>query len=58
VKYLLVALLVHIPLKARRDRLQVNDTQYTATLEIFLQNELNLRQLNSLWFQQDRATAH
>jgi hypothetical protein len=27
-------------------------------LETFLQNELNLRQLNSLWFQQDGATAH
>jgi hypothetical protein len=27
-------------------------------LKTFLQNELNLCQLNSLWFQQDGATAH
>jgi hypothetical protein len=36
----------------------VNAEQYTAMLETFLRNELNLRQLNSLWFQQDGATAH
>jgi hypothetical protein len=36
----------------------VNAEQYTAMLEIFQQNELNLCQLNSLWFQQDGETAH
>jgi hypothetical protein len=34
----------------------VNAERYTAMLETFLRNELNLRQLNSLWFQQDGAT--
>jgi hypothetical protein len=29
-----------------------------AMVETFLQNELNLCQLNSLWFQQDKETAH
>jgi hypothetical protein len=32
--------------------------RYTAILETFLQNELNFYQPNSLWFQQDGATAH
>jgi hypothetical protein len=35
-----------------------NTERYTAMLETFLQNESNLHQLNSLWFQQDEATAH
>jgi hypothetical protein len=35
-----------------------NTERYTAMLETFLRNEFNLCQLNSLWFQQDGATAH
>jgi hypothetical protein len=36
----------------------VNTERYTAKLEIFLINELNLLHLNSVWFQQDIANAH
>lgn len=36
----------------------VNAEQYTAMLEIFLWNKLNLHQLNWLWFQQDGAIVH
>jgi hypothetical protein len=36
----------------------LNAEQYKVMLETFLQNELRPRQLNLLWFQQDRATAH
>jgi hypothetical protein len=54
-----VALLVPISLRMRGDELlTVNAEQYTAMLETFLWNKLNLRQLNSLWFWQDRAIAN
>jgi hypothetical protein len=36
----------------------VNSDQYMAMLEIFLQNELNLCQLNSVWFHQNGVTTH
>jgi hypothetical protein len=36
----------------------VNAERYMAMLEEFMRNELNPRQLNSPWFQQDGETAH
>jgi hypothetical protein len=58
-QFLLVALLVPVSLRKRTDDfVTVSADQYMAMVETFLQNELNLYQINSLWFQQDEETAH
>jgi hypothetical protein len=58
VHFLPVALLVHFFEDNVGQTVTMNAGQYMEMLETFLQNELNLHELNSLWFQQGGAIAH